>query len=104
MVKATGSGPDGATAPALTRIAQLAAKPDAVRWARDCAWVPGSGHCRNRPCSTECVFREQRTAEAEWVTSARRQRRPSQRPGAERPAPASAALLVLRKFLRSVRA
>jgi hypothetical protein len=84
------------------RVAELAAHPDGVRWARDCAWVPGTGHCRNRRCSSKCLFREERTAEVQRVARARRQRRPSQLPGAERPAPASAALLVLRRLLRGV--
>ena len=83
-------------------IARLAAKPDAARWARNCAWVPGSGYCRNRPCSTQCVFREQRAAEADWLADTRRRRRLSQRPGAERPTPAPAALMVLRRLLRGV--
>ena len=64
--------------------AELAADPEAPRWARDCAWVPGTGHCRNRPCSIACLFRTQRKAEAEGVVHSRRQRRPSQQAFAER--------------------
>ena len=56
-------------------IAELAAQPEAVRWARDCAWVPGTGYCRNRPCGAGCLFRAQREAEALRVTGARRRRR-----------------------------
>jgi hypothetical protein len=55
--------------------AELAADPDASHWARNCAWVPGTGHCSNRPCSTACLFRAQRTAEAERVARSRRRRR-----------------------------
>lgn len=66
------------------RIAELIARPDAARWALDCGWVPGTGHCRNRPCGAECPFREQREAEASRVEHARRRRRRDQRRLAER--------------------
>ena len=102
MAVETGSEPySELAAPGLPtlRIARLAARPEAARWARDCAWVPGTGYCRRRPCSAKCVFREQRAAEAEQITDARRTRRPSQRPGAHRPVPISAALLTLRRLL-----
>jgi hypothetical protein len=56
-------------------IEQLAADPDAPRWARDCRWVPGTGYCRNRPCRTGCLFRRQREDEARSLTEERRQRR-----------------------------
>jgi hypothetical protein len=58
-------------------IAELAAHPESPRWARDCAWVPGTGHCRNRPCSVACLFRAQREAEALRLERTRRQRRPA---------------------------
>ena len=95
--------PDREIAPALPpRIAEVAARAGAARWARECDWVPGTGFCRRHPCGAECVFREQRIAEAERVTEARRNRRPSQLPGVYRPIPASAALLVLRRLLTGV--
>lgn len=53
----------------------LAAEPDALRWARECAWVPGTGHCRNRNCDPACLFRPQREAEAIRVRRWRRLRR-----------------------------
>jgi hypothetical protein len=56
-------------------IAELAADPEAVRWARDCAWVPGTGYCRNRPCSGRCLFRPQREAELRRLKQARQRRR-----------------------------
>jgi len=65
-------------------IVELASDPDAPRWARDCGWVPGTGHCRNRPCSPACLFRAQREAEAERVIGSRRQRRRAQLPFADR--------------------
>jgi hypothetical protein len=68
---ATGVGP---TNP-LPRAEYLAAEPDAMRWARECAWVPGTGHCRNRPCDEACNFRPQREAEAARVLRWRRLRR-----------------------------
>jgi len=58
-------------------IAEIVADPEAGRWARDCAWVPGTGHCRNHPCSTACLFRAQRAAEARRILRWRRKRRPS---------------------------
>jgi len=69
---------DSGGAPAASPIAELAADPDAPRWARDCAWVPGTGHCRNRPCLSACLFRAPREAEAARVIEARRRRRPAQ--------------------------
>ena len=58
-----------------TRAENLAGEPDALHWARLCAWVPGTGHCRNRDCSEACVFRSQREAEARRVLRWRRLRR-----------------------------
>jgi len=48
------------------------------------------------------VFRAQNTAEADRIAGTRRIRRPSQRPGAYRPEPARAALLLLCRFLSRV--
>ena len=59
----------------LPRADELAAEPGAARWARACAWVPGTGHCRNRLCSVSCTFRPQRDAEARRLTRWRRLRR-----------------------------
>jgi len=69
---------DDALAPFPSPIAELAADPEAQRWARDCAWLPGTGHCRNRPCSLACLFRHQRLAEARRILRWRRIRRPIQ--------------------------
>jgi hypothetical protein len=102
MATETGPDPEAILGPSLARVAQLAAKPDADRWAHECAWVPGTGYCRKRSCSTKCVFRDQRMNEVERVINARRKRRPSQQTGAERQAPTTAALFVLRGLLRSV--
>ena len=66
---------DGLT-PVRPLIAELAADPEAARWARDCAWVPGTGYCRNRPCASACLFRAQRAAEARRILRGRRKRRP----------------------------
>jgi len=80
---------------ASARLAKLAADPDAVHWARECAWVPGTGHCGNRRCSAECLFRPQRLAEAGRITTLRRSRRPTQQLRAgRRPRPASVLLAV----------
>jgi hypothetical protein len=75
---------DSGFGPRTCLVAELAADPEAPRWARDCAWIPGTGHCRNRPCGTACLFRAQRKAEAEHVMRSRRQRRPAQEAFAER--------------------
>jgi hypothetical protein len=98
VVRVTSS--DSEAVSPLERIVELAARADADRWAQDCGWVPGTGHCRNRRCSARCVFRAQQAAGVEQVTRTRRLRRPAQRPGAERPTPAPAALYVLRRLLR----
>ena len=68
-------------------IAELAADPEAARWARECAWVPGTGYCRNRPCGAACLFRAQRAAEARRILRCRRRRRPTQPGFAGRIAP-----------------
>jgi len=94
------SGPDPALLPA--RVVALAARPGAAFWARECGWVPGTGYCRRRPCSGACVFRDQNRAEANRIAGTRRIRRPSQLPGANRPEPARAALLVLCRFLSRI--
>lgn len=75
---------DPAFAPLPSPVAELAADPEAPRWARDCAWIPGTGHCRNRRCGVACLFRVQRTAEAMAVTRSRRGRRLAQQAFAER--------------------
>ena len=54
---------------------RLAAQPEAVAWARHCAWVPGTGHCRHHDCSLDCIFRPQREVEAVRVQRWRRLRR-----------------------------
>ena len=66
------------------KLAEIAAAPDAPRWASDCAWVPGSGHCRNRPCSLACLFRTQRDAEAARILQTRRRRRQRRHRSVER--------------------
>ena len=58
-----------------TRAQDLAAEPEAVHWAQVCAWVPGTGHCRNRDCSNVCLFHEQREADQQRVRRWRRLRR-----------------------------
>jgi hypothetical protein len=63
---------------------ELAADPNAPRWALDCGWVPGTGHCQNRPCAPDCLFREQRAAEASRIEHARRRRRRDQQAFAQR--------------------
>jgi hypothetical protein len=59
----------------LSRTQEFAYQPDAVHWARACAWVPGTGHCRNRDCDIVCLFRAQRDADARNVRRWRRLRR-----------------------------
>jgi hypothetical protein len=59
----------------ITHAQNLAAEPDAARWARECAWVPGTGHCRHRDCGDICVFHAQRAAESRRVQRWRRLRR-----------------------------
>ena len=57
------------------RVENLAAEPGAMRWAGDCGWVPGTGHCRDRGCADACLFSEQREAEARRLQRWRRLRR-----------------------------
>ena len=72
--------------PALPpRIAKFIADPDARRWAHDCGWVPGTGSCKNRPCSPECLFREERETEASRIEHQRRHYRRSQHHAARTP-------------------
>jgi len=61
--------------PDLVKLVELTAHPDALHWAHECGWVPGSGHCLTRDCASECLFRPQREAEARQVIRARRRRR-----------------------------
>jgi hypothetical protein len=79
----------------LPRTALLAGDPAAARWARDCAWVPGTGYCRNNPCSELCLLYPQRQAEARCVAVARRKRRPSAARAKRRGGRVSAFLLLL---------
>src|SRR5579862_886111 len=76
--------PDAMTGSPSDELAEFAAAPDAPLWARDCAWVPGSGYCRNRPCSSACLFHAQREAEAAGVLQSRRRRRQRRRRSVER--------------------
>jgi hypothetical protein len=87
--------PDAELNDAQARAAEIAADPDAPRWAQECAWVPGTGYCRNRPCSPQCVFRIQRGREASQITHARRRRRRPPRLPAGWTARSIAVLLVL---------
>jgi len=75
------SMPDPASYPSSswpTALAELAADPQAEHWARECGWVPGTGHCRKRACSGECLFRPQRHAEMASIIRRRRKRRAGQ--------------------------
>jgi hypothetical protein len=65
-------------------IVDLLADSNVSRWARDCAWTPGTGHCRNQPCNTACSFRAQREAEMQRVIRARQRRRTVQQQPVER--------------------
>ena len=76
---------DAGLLPAIARIAALAADPDAPRWARDCAWIPGTGFCPERTCQEDCMFRAQRVAEAGRIGRLRQARRPTQRALTGRP-------------------
>lgn len=62
-------------ASARPHAADIAAEPDALRWASDCGWLPGTGYCRTHPCGRDCLFRPQREAEGWRLIEARRQRR-----------------------------
>ena len=58
-----------------SRAQDLAGDPESPYWAQACAWVPGTGHCRDRDCGDACVFRDQREAEARRIVRWRRVRR-----------------------------
>jgi hypothetical protein len=81
--------PPAATFPSAScpTAAELAAIPGAERWARECEWLPGTGHCRNRGCVADCLFRPQREAEAAAIIRRRRRRRTVQHRLGERPGP-----------------
>jgi len=57
------------------RARDLATDPEAPQWVAVCAWVPGTGHCRNRDCSDACLLRAQCEADAARVRRWRRLRR-----------------------------
>ena len=59
----------------LPAARDLAAEPDAAHWASSCAWLPGTGHCRDRDCSAACILRPGREAEARRIARWRRLRR-----------------------------
>jgi hypothetical protein len=62
--------------PNLSLLAQeLASDAEAAFWAPVCAWLPGTGYCRNRDCSEACLFRAQCDADAQGVRRWRRLRR-----------------------------
>ncbi len=71
--------------PELIKLIELALHPDALRWADECGWVPGTGHCRRRDCASECLFGPQREAESRRILRSRRRRRKAQQAAAERP-------------------
>ena len=58
-----------------SRAKALAAHPEAAHWAKVCAWVPGTGYCRDRDCGEACLFHAQRQADAQRVRRWRRRRR-----------------------------
>ena len=66
------------SSPELAALIELAAHPDALHWANECGWLPGTGHCRNRDCASECLFRPQREAEARRIVRVRRRRKRQQ--------------------------
>jgi len=59
----------------LFDVRYLASQPSAARWAQCCAWIPGTGHCRDRDCSHACLFRTRREAETRRLERWRRKRR-----------------------------
>ena len=87
--------------PDLVKLIELAAHPDALRWAHECGWFPGTGHCRTRDCASECLFREQREAEARQIFRDRRRRRKARRLVARATAPLVVAVLSVRQLLGS---
>jgi hypothetical protein len=86
---------------ASSRLAELAADPDAARWAHECAWLPGTGHCRHRRCGGGCLFRPQRLAEAARITTSRQDRRSTRLTGADRRPRPTPVLLAVAAFLAS---
>jgi hypothetical protein len=79
--------------PELLQFIELASHPDALHWAHECGWVPGTGHCRQRDCASACLFRPQREAEAGRILRIRRRR--NARRLAARSAAARAILLLV---------
>jgi|HubBroStandDraft_4_1064222.scaffolds.fasta_scaffold541830_1 hypothetical protein len=65
-------------------VERLANAPEAERWAYDCGWLPGTGHCDYPGCSERCVFYEGREAEIRQIQIARRRRRAGRQPFASR--------------------
>ena len=72
------------TSPELVKLIELALHPDALHWAHECGWVPGTGHCRRRGCASECLFRPEREAEGRRLVRSRRRRRKAQQPAISR--------------------
>lgn len=70
--------------PELVKLIELALHSDALRWAHECGWLPGTGHCRRRGCASECLFRPERETERRQIVRSRRRRRKAQQPVAER--------------------
>jgi hypothetical protein len=63
-------------------ILEFASDGEAARWARECAWIPGTGHCHNEFCNRECLFHLQRQSEAHRVAASRTIRRTASRQAA----------------------
>ena len=76
--------------PELVKLVELALHPDALRWAHECGWLPGTGHCRRRGCASECLFRSEREAEGRHVVRSRRRRRKPQQAATARTVPTPA--------------
>ena len=81
------------SSPELLQFIELTSHPDALHWAHECGWVPGTGHCRNRVCANECLFRTERETEARQIVQARRRRRIARRLAAR--SAAARAILIL---------
>lgn len=86
---------DRGLVPLSSHVADLASDPEGLHWARECGWVPGTGHCRNRPCGDRCLFRAGRQTEAALVHRSRQLRRPAQRAFSGRTTRVVAGLLYL---------